>query len=48
MGLGSSDFLAKVESFTSIIFEISYSRYSIMDTLGKGSRFLSRVLEEEK
>jgi len=37
--LGSLDFLAKVKSFALIIFEISYSRHSIIDTLGKGSGF---------
>jgi hypothetical protein len=48
MGLGSSDFPAEVKSFTSIIFEMSYSRYSITDTSGEGGGFPSRVLEEEK
>jgi hypothetical protein len=47
-GLGSSDFPAEVKSFASIIFEISYSRYSITDASGKGSGFPSRVSEEEK
>jgi hypothetical protein len=39
-GLGSLDFLAEAESFALIIFKISYSRYSITDTLGVGNRFL--------
>jgi hypothetical protein len=38
-GLGSSDFLAKAGSFASIIFEISYLRYSTIDTSGIDSRF---------
>jgi hypothetical protein len=48
MGLGSSDFLAEVESFTLIIFEISYSRCLITDASGEGGGFPSRVSEEEK
>jgi hypothetical protein len=39
IGLGSLDFLAKVESFTLMIFEISYLRHLVTDTLGEGSRF---------
>jgi hypothetical protein len=38
-GLGTSDFLAEVESFALMIFEISYSRRSITDASGEGSRF---------
>jgi hypothetical protein len=37
--LGTSDFLAEVESFALIIFEMSYSRRSITDASGKGSGF---------
>jgi uncharacterized membrane protein len=48
IGLGSSDFLAKVGSFTLIIFKISCLRYLIINALGVGNRFLNRVLEEEK